>query len=411
MIIRELSELEFNEFVQKFPFNSIYQTTEYANVMETEEYSKLYVGGIENGKLVAASLILIKKIKNFNYAYAPRGFLIDYNNSIQLTNFTNEVKKYLGKIDVVAIKLCPIIAKNLLNGEGSVIGNNPNFKSIFDNLISLGYYHYGFNSYFEAYQPRFEALIDLTLPINELFNNIKKEYKCKIRSAESRGIKIYRANLNEIEYLYSQIKNKNKKSIDYIKNVFNEFGKQNKLDYYYAKLDTKIYLERIKIEYEAQENYVSTINNSVLDRVDTSDKILNKKIEADNKLANLKTTLIEATNLIREYPTGLVLATIVIIKHHSEINVFMDAYDVKFKQFNAKHILLWKIIENYSKLGFKRINLGGVIDPRIKDEKYDGLNLFKLNFNSSILEYIGDLELVTNKTKYFLYKQLVKPNK
>ena len=47
----------------------------------------------------------------------------------------------------------------------------------------------------------------------------------------------------------------------------------------------------------------------------------------------------------------------------------------------------------------------------INDKKFNGLNQFKLNFNSTILEYIGDLEIVTHSMKYFLYKQFIKQKK
>lgn len=411
MIIKELSQNEFEEFTSKYPFSSIYQTVEYSKIMQREEYSTIYVGGIEEGNIVAASLILITKIKGFSYAYAPRGFLIDYTNEKLLTNFTLEIKKFLSKKDVVAIKLCPIIIKNLFNSSGKVVGNNNMFDNVFENLKKLDYYHYGFNSYFEADKPRFEALLDLSIPYPKLFDNIKKEFKVKIRNSEIKGIKIYRADINEIGYIYSQMKNKNKKTMAFIENSFKEYNLTGKLDYYYAKLETEVYLKYIKNCFEEQDQLVSNINRSVLSKSDSSEKMLNKKIEADKKYAVLKEQLIEATNLIREYPTGLVLSTIVVVKHRNEAVVYLDTYDTEYKNFSSKHILMWKIIEKYSSLGYKRLNLGGVTDPRISNEKYDGLNKFKLNFNASILEYIGDLELVTNKPKYFLYTQLARNKK
>ena len=33
------------------------------------------------------------------------------------------------------------------------------------------------------------------------------------------------------------------------------------------------------------------------------------------------------------------------------------------------------------------------------------LNHSKLNYGSTIYEYIGDLELVTNQARYFMYRQ------
>ena len=82
----------------------------------------------------------------------------------------------------------------------------------------------------------------------------------------------------------------------------------------------------------------------------------------------------------------------------------MDGYDTKFKRLNAKHLLIWKLIQKYSELNYEKFNFGGIVNPNIKDNKYLGLNEFKLNFNSNIYEYIGDFELITNKILYFIYK-------
>jgi peptidoglycan pentaglycine glycine transferase (the first glycine) len=92
MIIREISEVEYNTFVGTYPFSSIYQTVEYAAVMKKQGYNYLFLGAFINDKIVAAALLLIQKIKGYNYAYIPRGFLIDYNNKELLINFTKEVK-------------------------------------------------------------------------------------------------------------------------------------------------------------------------------------------------------------------------------------------------------------------------------------------------------------------------------
>ena len=162
MTIKELSDFEFREFTEKYPFSSIYQTCENGKIMQNEGYGVMYIGGIENGEIVAASLILIKKIKSYNYAYAPRGFLIDYTNKQLLSDFTKELKKYLGKKAIVAVKLSPIIVRNMYNCNGQLVGTNPRFDEIFNNLKSLGYHHYGFNSFFEAMKPRFEAMVDIS---------------------------------------------------------------------------------------------------------------------------------------------------------------------------------------------------------------------------------------------------------
>ena len=82
----------------------------------------------------------------------------------------------------------------------------------------------------------------------------------------------------------------------------------------------------------------------------------------------------------------------------------MDGFDPNYKHFNAKHLLLWKLIEKFSQEGFKRFNLGGVTNPLLEKNPYKGLNNFKKNFGADIYEYVGDLELITNKTLYFMYR-------
>lgn len=408
MIVKELTELEFKEFTDRYPYSSIFQTVECAKIMQEEGYKIMYIGAIESGDLVATSLLMIQNVKGYNYAFAPRGFLIDYSNTELLNTFTREVKKFLGKKNVMAVKLCPIILKNLYNDKGQVIGTNKAFNQIFDNLKSLGYYHYGFNSYFEAMKPRFEAIIDLTKDYRVLFKNIKKEYKTKIRTAEEKGIKIYRADQNELSYLYTQLGNKNKRNFKFIENSYKYFSQSDKMDFYYAKLDTEVYLRNIKKRYEKQEAYCSNINHSVLKRRESSKKMISKKLDADRQLGVYKNQLIEATKLIRDYPTGIILSCVLVAKHRNEVYLYMDSFDRKYKQFNSKHLILWKVIEKYAYNGYKRFNLGAVSDITIKNNPYKGLNMFKTNFNASIIEYIGDFELVTHKAKYFLYKQMVK---
>ena len=111
MEIKELTNDEFNRFVSKYNLSSMYQTVEYGLVMNNQKAEPIFVGLINDiCDIVAASLILIEKLGQFKYAYAPRGFLLDYTNNELLTEFTNEIKKFLHKKSVIAVKISPLIA-------------------------------------------------------------------------------------------------------------------------------------------------------------------------------------------------------------------------------------------------------------------------------------------------------------
>lgn len=408
MYIKELTTDEFNTFIHTFKDKSVYQTSEYAEIMKNQNYDTMLIGLIDNYDIVAASLILIQKVNNFKYAYAPRGFLIDYTNYSLLENFTFELKKFLGKKDVVAIKLSPMIIKTIYNSKGNIIEENSNFNMIFENLKSLDYYHFGFNNFFESHKPRFEGIIDIKKNYLLLFRNIRKEFRTKIRSSEKKGVRIIKGNVEELDYLINQVSKKYPRSEQYFKDSFISFNNNNMADYYYAKLDTKIYLEISKKQFEQEEEHNSKINNDVIKNASkNSSKLLSKKIDSDQLLSIAKQQLIKATNLLRDYPDGIVIASALALRNQNEVVLFLDGFDNDFKSLNAKHLLVWKMMEKYSKLGFSKFNLGGMTNFSTPHKKYDGLNEFKLSFNSNVVEYIGDLELITNNTLYFMYKKSI----
>ena len=94
MYIKELSLMQFNEFAQNNIIGNYYQSINYAMLKAEEGYDYEFIGLIDNMEIIAAALILYKKIGNTYYGYSPRGFLIDYSNSYILETFTNLIKEY-----------------------------------------------------------------------------------------------------------------------------------------------------------------------------------------------------------------------------------------------------------------------------------------------------------------------------
>ena len=405
MKIKELTNEEFSIFVNNFKDKSIYQTTEYAFVMNKQNFDSILLGMIdENNDIIAASLILIEKRYGFKYAYAPKGFLIDYDNIELLKTFTSLIKKYLGKLEIIAIKINPIIYKEIKNNENNIINKNENFETIYKNLKKLGFYHLGFNNSFESLKPRFEAIINLNKNYIKLFNNLPKPLKTKIRSAEKNGIIIHKGNLSNLNYLYLHTQKKYPRDLKYFEDCYEFFNKNKKAEFYYAKINTSIYLNKVRQDYQEQLEINNKINNDLLEKKGNNSKIIKKKIELDKVLNEIKKELIYATKLNQQIPDGIVIASVLIIKHANTATLLIDGYDPTYKKFNAKHLLIWKLIETFSKEGISYFNLGGINNPDDPQIKYKGLNEFKLSFNAESIEYIGDFELITNKPLYFLYR-------
>ena len=390
MLIREINKEELNNYLSKIP-HSLYQTEEYAKTMEKQNFNIKILGLEENGNIIGSTILLITKKIGFTYAFAPRGFVIDYNNNLLLNNFTNEIKKYCKKNGIVAIKLNPRIIKEI---NGNI---NNNYKDICSNLNKLKYIHLGYNDFFESFKPRFEAIIEIKNK-NEMFKNIKKEYRTKIRSAIDNGVKIHKGTYEDLKYLYLQTEKKYPRDLLYFQYLYYYFNQNKKIDLFYAKLDCEKLLNKFRNLYIKQEKICNEINNQM--EIEHSNKLTAIKIETDNLLGKYHDQLTTASKMIQRYPKGIIIASALFIKEDNEVYMIMDGFDKNYKRYNAKHLLIWEALNYYK--NYKYLNLGGITS--LKEDKYKGLNNFKMNFGSTAYEYIGDLELICIPSKYFLLK-------
>lgn len=404
MHIKLLTNAEFLEFSKNFQPSSFYQSPYYAFTMHEQNYYSMFLGLVDGNELKGASLILVYKINGFKYALAPRGFLIDYQDDNLVANFTKLIKKYLGKRDIVAIKINPMITRKMYNSQGKIIYSNENYDMIFDKLKNLGYFHLGYNNYFEALKPRFEAIINLDLNYIKLFGNIDRSCRNKIRKAVRDGIKVYHGNIDDLNILYEQTKNKYPRNLQYFKDLYNFFGKDNLIDFYYSKLDTTEYLKYTQKMYNNYHLKSVELSNRLINQKGNTDKLINDKLNVDKKVVKYRNQLAEATKYLKQFPNGIITSSILVIKWQDTAYLVIDGNDNEYKKFGAKQLMIWKLMGRYAKMGFKKFNIGGVSNINKSNNKYKGLNEFKMSFHSNIVEYVGDFELVTNSPLYFVYK-------
>jgi len=175
-MLKEISMFEFNDFSKQHFLSNIYQTPNYAILKTEDNYEYEYIGYFENNTLMAASLILIKKISlTQKYAYAPRGFLLDYSNHELLTNFTQAIINYYKKEKVTFIKIDPLIITKEYNSQTKEKVIKQDSEQLIDLFKQLGYKKLKNNLYFESQLPRFECLYEIK------YNNIP--YKVAINEA------------------------------------------------------------------------------------------------------------------------------------------------------------------------------------------------------------------------------------
>ena len=188
--------------------------------------------------------------------------------------------------------------------------------------------------------------------------------------------------------------------------MYEFFSKNGNADLYLARLNTRDYLVNNQSRYENVYSISQNLNYKLTKQ--NNNKLINEKIKTDSKLENCKIKVVKATKLIEKYPDGIDLASILVIKNGSQVQIIIDGYDTNYRDLNAKHLLLWELIKKYANEGYTTFNLGGVSNILLSDNKYAGLNDFKMNFGAYSVEYMGDLEVITNPTLYLLHNNPIK---
>lgn len=394
MKIVELGINEFNEYAKNHELGNYCQTAEYAKAMGEIGFSYDYIAMInERKEIVAASLILFKKIGLFfKYAYAPRGFLINYEDEELIKTFIKLLKNYYQKRGYVLLKINPeVIIGTVNNKTGQITPNDNNY--LIDTLKQLGFKRRKEIEPFDLLLPRLETFINLK---DFKLNNIDKRIRTKIKNSNDKGLVLEIGTVDNIRNFYDFVKNKHNQTIEYYQNIYNIFKHNDSIDLLLVKIDYEKYLENAKNKYQKELDKNAEFNEKI--KIEPNDKNMNEKMNSDKNLIEYKKDLVEATEGLKnkkfEYIAGAL-----IIKYKNRISILASGYATNYKDLNANHFLHHEIIERY-KNEYDYLDMGGFAGDFNENSRFHGLDKFKLGFNPEIVEYIGEFDLILNQLAF-----------
>lgn len=410
MRVVKLSQQAFDDYVSSIDYCNYFQTSSYGNLINKFGLKEEYLGFEENGKLLGALLLLSKQVfMGFKYGYSPRGMIIDYNDDKLVSTATKELKNKLLKEHFIILKMDPLIICTKRDKNGNIIEKNDKYERSINILKKAGFNHQGFNTYFEGVKPRWEAEIELSKDATTLFKNLSKQIRNKLRKATKYGINVYKDNKTDLEKIYPLIKDKDKVPLKYYQYMQNYFG--DNLEIYYAKINPKIYVENSKHLYEKEmemNDYLTHIVQSNGYKGKNINDIINKKMESDKLLNTYKKYMVQATELLKNNPEGLIIGTSIILKYKNKIFLIVEGYNKNYKDLAATYITKWKIIEKYANSEIQFFNMNGICGNFSQENNiYKGLNEMKLSYNAKAIEYAGEFELIINNPIYSIYKSMV----
>lgn len=407
MKIVKLSPAQFDNFSYSHPLHTYYQTSSYGNLMTTDGFDAHYYGFINDQNiLIGASLILIQKLfLGYKYAYAPRGFLIDYDNKDLIIDVTNKMKKFLAKNNIIFLKIDPPVVNNKRDKHGNIL-KSPYTNDLVPFLTKIGYQYFGDNKFFGTLKPRWNAILKVTGSSETLFENFDPSVKNKIRKAQSRGVEILQGNHNDIEIFYKFVAKKHYRKLSYYQKFAECFG--DNLELYFAKLNTELYLNNIKQIYEQELQKNEEINREIQEaglKNKISNKLTNSKITSDKVLAVYKKELETASSLFSKNPEGIIISSCAVIIEKHGVTLIIEGQNQAYKLYYPTFLTKWAIIEKYAKLGAVYFDLNAITGYFNNNNKFNGLNEMKLGFGAEVTEYVGEFDLVINKTIYNIHKK------
>ena len=409
--VENIKKDEYENFVKNHKKSHFLQSYAWGEFAEKNKGMKAhYVGLKDKNKIVAASLLLEKKLpKGYSYFYSPRGFVIDFTDKKLLTIYVEKIKEYAKKKKAIFIKIDPDIIYREENNNGEEIKLDYNPKDIFDTLTGLGFKHLGFTKNFETTQPRYTFRIDMNRPYEEIIKNFSKTTTQRIKKAESINTKVRLGKIDDIETfthlmeLTEARKDFVSHDLNYYKSLFEIYNKDNKMDLFLGSVNTK----------EIIDNYTKELEevNNKLAAYDDNDKLSTSKQNIKNELVKRKDKLNEYIDEYKqankEYGDEIIL----------NAHVIMEYGDKAWVLYAGNHNILTNSYSNYKtynehikycyKNGIKMYDQFGTIGDLSPNNPRFGLHDFKKKFGGDYVEFLGEFDLIINKPMYFAFNKLV----
>ena len=407
-MIEELTKEEFNEFASKHPLNIFFQSSYWGELKKITGWKYFMVGLKNEGKIEAASLILGKKIPVFNryIYYAPRGFLLDYNNKELLEKFVKEIKVFIKKQKGIFVKINPCLIYQERDINGDIVEGGEDNKHVVEDLENLGFKHTGFTiSYGKDLEPRWISVLDLKGKDEEtILKDMRSTTRWGVNNSYKHGLKLVEIDNSRIGEFKKLMEHTGERrgfvdrSKSYYEKMYETFSQDDNIKIMLVELDIDEYLynlnnqkqQNLLKQAEAKTKPDSAKAKRVLKELQSQLESLEKRMTDLNKLKELKgSKIVVAGGLFMTFGTQVV-------------SLFGASYK-EYMKFNGQFFLNFKMIKYGLKHGYEKYNFYGITGEFNEDSEMFGLFDFKRGFNATVEELVGEFTLITDKFFYRVY--------
>ena len=406
MNLVELEKDEFINFSKNYPCSLFFQSPYWIEIKKQNHWEGIMIGLKENGKIIAATVLLMKNIKGINkkMVYAPRGFLLDYNNLTLLTEFVEKLKIYLKEKKTLFLKINPYVKYQEHDINGNIIENTKN-NTLLNKLKELGFTHQGFYITMDEkkdLEPRWLSVLDLeNKEIDDIFKNMRTTTRWSIRNSEKNCLRVMEAGREDLKDFKALMKHTadRREFIDrplsYYQNIYDVLKKEDLVKILPVEINFKELLGKIEAEYHALLEKIEKMKDNP--------KKQNQLKELQNEIGSFEKKITDLKKYQEKYGETKIIAGGLYMLYGRQLVYLLGASYKEFMKYNSQYLLQWKMINYAKEHNYQTFNFYGIDGDFSKESKNYGLFDFKRGFGAEVVELIGEFDLVIDKPMYILY--------
>ena len=409
MELVELKDKEFDKFAINHEYGSFLQNSYWGKIKEYNGWSHVILG-IKDKKnnIKAATLLLFKKIPFGKMFYAPRGYLLDYNDLDLFEKFDKLITDYAKEHGGSFLKLDPYVIKKQRDKDNNIVEGGIDNTRVIDKLKELGYKEQNGKTGEQSLQATWMYWIRLKgRTLEEIDADMTSKTRQMIRKNEKRGVVTREGTADDLEE-FQKIEEHTgdrrgfiSRPLDYIKKMYEEFGNGKYVKLYFADLHIKDQLDSFKEEYERlDKEYKQLMRDIESGRKHLTENKL--KLKTD-ELERIKKEIDEYEKLHEEYGDVKPIGAIIYLVYGNEVLSFIGgAYD-SFLEFQPFYTVHYDMIKYALENGYSYYNFYGISSNLTPEDPLYGIYQFKRGFGGEVVELIGEYDKKLSAS-YDLYK-------
>lgn len=392
---------EYENFVKNHPCKSHFTQSWAWGELKAKEDGSIYRVGMRNeeGELVATALLIKYKRRFFKpYLYCPRGYVIDFFDKELVKEFTSCIKDFAKEVGAMFVTIDPDIERWSIDEHGVPTGEVDN-NWLIEYLESLGYEHCGYNKGFESRQPRFTFRIDLEREDKAIEKAFKGNVMKNVKKSHNYASELIIGGSEDVKTLHEMIQ------LTEERDNFVDFP----LDYYQTFYDTLSAYDMAEIyigkTYPAET--VKMLEESLAELLSQREKIkkpgpLKENMEREPKIRR-------EIELFKGYAEknhdGKVLCAHLVVNYGDKAWAVHAGSTLEMSEtFLNNRVYHDKILASKAK-GAKIFDQFGTVGDWETSE-LKSLHEFKKQFGGRYVEFVGEFNLVIDKSAYFAYNKI-----